>query len=160
MADPDLTPDPLVTGLTPEGMSRPEDVVVLVAYVGRTAGGRTVIYGDPALRTHVQVPTDDIVKRERLGGEEDVLAGRSAIWLRSAALELPVRLSTQETPTDVEEEFLEGDLIPGVTHPTTLGHALTEITIMDTNARDSPAGEIPAASAVSPTAGTGCARRG
>jgi hypothetical protein len=138
MPDPDLTPDTIVARLTPAHESVPEDVVVLIGYVGPTENARTIIYGDPALQTHVEVPTEDIVARERLAGEEESLAGRSAVWLRRTALELDLKPSTVEAPNDLEGDFLTGDLLVHPSRRTTLGDAAEMITVLTPTLGNSP----------------------
>jgi hypothetical protein len=101
MADQDVTPDPLAPRPGDEGAR------LLIGILGESPEDDSVrLYLDLEFRKSYDIPTDAIVRREKLSAAQSRLGVESsALWVRPGTV---LRLRHSE-PRKVEDEFLAGD---------------------------------------------------
>jgi hypothetical protein len=101
----ELSPDPLVESLVPEG-GNPPSAIVLEGFLGQSdREGHRRLYVDPSLSTYLDIPEDEIV-HSRKAGEDSRLGTSTLLWVRRSA-------EIEQTVVDsrrVQADFLAGDI--------------------------------------------------
>lgn len=97
---PDFTPDPIF-----DHIGREPDVVVLIGYLD-DAEDHIRLFCDPELRVSMDIPKSEVVESHRIAAEQDLLGGRSMVWVNAEYMQSPIDSQLRQS---VAEAFLVGD---------------------------------------------------
>ena len=118
---PDFTPDPIF-----DLIGREPDVVALIGFVDDT-GDNIRLFQDPELRVWMDIPKNEVVERHRIAAEEDLLGGRSLVWVHGARMREPIDSRLRQSLT---EAFLIGEFAADALLPKTLEDAAELLTLL------------------------------